>query len=237
MTMEILFQDEAMVVINKPSGMLVHRGWANDKVVAMTEVRDQIGQWVYPVHRLDRGSSGVVVFALSSEMASVLGKAFMEREVEKRYYALVRGVPAEEGCIDHAITKKEGGPKVESTTKFSRIGVAGRYSVVEAIPVTGRLHQIRRHMKHISCPLIGDVRYGKGEHNRHFRENYDLHRLALHCHYFALKHPVTGKLLEIWAPLPEDLASTFAALGIEVPEIQVPDSGEPSDDSLTCLCE
>ncbi|MBL4635536.1 MAG: pseudouridylate synthase [Kofleriaceae bacterium] len=218
MTIEILFQDESIVAINKPSGMLVHRGWANDKVVAMTEVRDQIGQWVYPVHRLDRGSSGVVIFALSSEMASVLGKAFMNREVEKRYLALVRGVPLDEGTIEHAITKKEGGPKVDSTTHYRRIGVSGRYSVVEAIPVTGRLHQIRRHMKHISCPLIGDVKYGKGEHNRHFRDNYNLHRLALHCHYFALAHPVTGEPLQVRAPLAEDLASTFDALGIAMDE-------------------
>ncbi len=214
MPIEILYQDEDVVAINKPPGMLVHRGWANDKVVAMTEVRDQIGQWVYPVHRLDRGSSGVVLFALSSEMAGVLGKAFMAKQVEKRYLALVRGIPSEQGTIDHAIAKKEGGPKVESVTHYTRLGVAGRYSLVEAVPVTGRLHQIRRHLKHISCPLIGDVKYGKGPHNRHFRENYNLHRLALHCHGFSVLHPRTRAPLQLRAPLPEDLAHAFVALGV-----------------------
>lgn len=214
MPLEILYQDEELVAVNKPSGMLVHRGWANDKVVAMTELRDQIGQWVYPVHRLDRGSSGVLLFALSSEVAAALGHAFTERLVDKYYLALVRGVPEESGLIDHEIAKKEGGPKVPAQTEYRRLGVSGRYSLVEAKPRTGRLHQIRRHLKHISCPLIGDVRYGKGEHNRHFRDHYDLHRLALHCHGLALRHPMRDERLELRAPLPEDLASALLSLGV-----------------------
>lgn len=214
MSLEILYQDEAVVAVNKPSGMLVHRGWANDKIVAMTEVRDQIGQWVYPVHRLDRGSSGALLFALSSEVAATIGHAFSERLVQKYYLALLRGVPEELGVIDHNIPKKEGGPKVEAQTAYRRLGVSGRYSLVEAMPRTGRLHQIRRHFKHISCPLIGDVKYGKGEHNRHFRDNYNLHRLALHSHGLALDHPVSGERLEIHAGLPEDLAKTIIELGV-----------------------
>ena len=218
--MEILYQDEDLVAVNKPSGMLVHRGWANDKVVAMTELRDQIDQWVYPVHRLDRGASGVLVFALSSEMAASLGASFMERQVQKHYLALVRGVPEPEGLIDHDIPKKAGGPKVSAQTEYRRLGVSGRYSLVEVLPRTGRLHQIRKHMKHISCPLIGDVRYGKGEHNRHFRDNYNLHRLALHSHGLAVAHPRSGEPLELRAPLPPDLASTLLALAI------IEDTGE-----------
>lgn len=214
MTLEILYQDDDLVAVNKPSGMLVHRGWANDKVVAMTEVRDQIGTWVYPVHRLDRGSSGVLLFALSSEVAAALGHAFSERLVRKFYLALLRGVPEEEAIIDHEIPKKEGGPRVEAQTAYRRLGVAGRYSLVEAMPRTGRLHQIRRHFKHISCPLIGDVKYGKGEHNRHFRDNFNLHRLALHSHGLALAHPTTGVPLELHAPVPEDLEQTFLKLGV-----------------------
>lgn len=217
--MEILYQDEHVVAVNKPSGMLVHRGWANDKVVLMTEVRDAIGQWVYPVHRLDRGSSGVVLFALSSEVAATLGAAFAEQRVQKRYLALVRGVPDEQGVIDNDVPKKEKGERVPAVSEYRRLAVAGRYSLVEVSPRTGRLHQIRRHMKHISCPLIGDVRYGKGEHNRHFRENYDLHRLALHCHGLALDHPRSPTRLEIRAPLSEELANAFIKLGVlEGPE-------------------
>lgn len=212
--MDLLYQDEHVVAVNKPSGMLVHRGWDNDKVVLMTEVRDTIGQWVYPVHRLDRGSSGVVLFALSSEVAATLGAAFAEQRVQKRYLALVRGVPEEEGIIDNPVPKKEKGDRVDAVSEYRRIAVAGRYSLVEVRPRTGRLHQIRRHMKHISCPLIGDVRYGKGEHNRHFRENYDLHRLALHCHGLAVDHPRETRRLEIRAPLSEELANAFIKLGV-----------------------
>jgi tRNA pseudouridine65 synthase len=127
---------------------------------------------------------------------------------------LLRGVPEESGLIDHAIPKKEGGPKVEAQTAYRRLGVNGRYSLVEAMPRTGRLHQIRRHFKHISCPLIGDVKYGKGEHNRHFRDHYNLHRLALHCHGLALDHPVSGERLELYAPLSGDLASALLQLGV-----------------------
>jgi len=212
--MEILYQDEHLVAVNKPSGMIVHRGWANDKVVLMTEVRDAIGQWVYPAHRLDRGSSGVVLFALSKEVAAALGEAFTERTVQKRYLALVRGIPEEHGVIDNPVPKKEKGERVSAVTEYWRLAVAGRYSLVELSPRTGRLHQIRRHMKHISCPLIGDVRYGKGEHNRHFRENYNLHRLALHCHGISLAHPCSGDPLEIRAPISEELASALISLGV-----------------------
>jgi tRNA pseudouridine65 synthase len=212
--LQILYQDEALVAVNKPSGMLVHRGWANDKVVAMTELRDQIGQWVYPAHRLDRGTSGVLLFALRSEVAASLGQAFRERLVDKRYLGLVRGVPDESGVIDHDIPGKEGGERVPAVTEYRRLGVAGRYSLVEATPRTGRLHQIRRHLKHISCPLIGDVRYGKGEHNRYFRETFHLHRLALHCHGLALTHPTSGQRLELRADLPDDFAQAVLGLGI-----------------------
>lgn len=214
--MQILFQDDDLVAVNKPSGMIVHRGWANDKQVAMTEVRDQIGQWVYPVHRLDRGTSGVLLFALSSEVASLLGHSFRERLVQKRYLGIVRGVPAESGIIDNPVPNKDGGERVNAVTSYRRLGVAGRYSLVEAHPHTGRLHQIRRHFKHISCPLIGDVRYGKGEHNRYFRDNFDLQRLALHCHGMALQHPRSETFIELRAELPLDLSRALSGLDLIV---------------------
>lgn len=210
--MQILYQDDDLIAVSKPSGMLVHRGWANDKHVAMTAVRDQIGKWVYPAHRLDRGTSGVLLFALSSEVAGVLGEAFRERRIDKRYLGIVRGVPACAGVIDNPVPNKDGGERVDAVTEYRRLGVAGRYSLVEATPRTGRLHQIRRHFKHISCPLIGDVRYGKGEHNRYFRDTFDLHRLALHCHGMALTHPTRGDRLELHAELPEDLARALTGL-------------------------
>lgn len=213
--MEIVYQDDALVAVDKPPGLAVHRGWAAEDDVAMIRVRDRIGAWVYPVHRLDRGASGVLLFALTPEAARRIGEAFAAGEIGKRYTALVRGVPPVEGSIDHPIPRAEGGPRVVAVTDYRRLAVHGRYAVVEARPRTGRLHQIRKHLKHISCPLIGDVRYGKGEHNRLFRDRYGLHRLALHASALELAHPLTGAPMTIEAPLAADLAAAIEALATQ----------------------
>lgn len=202
-------------MVNKPPGVIVHRGLAQDAEDVMRTLRDHIGARVYPVHRLDRGTSGALLFALSPSAARVLGKAFEEGRVSKRYWALTRGRPLD-GEIDHAIEKREGGPKVQAVTRVRCLGVAGRYALVEACPLTGRLHQIRRHLKHVSCPIIGDVRYGKGEHNRYFREHYALHRLALHAMELSFEQPDTGAPLCVRAPLEAQMKSALAALGLPV---------------------
>lgn len=220
--LRILVRDEFLVVADKPAGLAVHRGWAPERDVAMTRVRDAIGAHVYPVHRLDRGTSGVLVFALSSELASAFSELFSSGAVEKTYLALVRGVPPEQGLIDHPLQPGEDRdePRVEARTGYVRREVFGRYSLVEARPETGRLHQIRRHLKHISCPIIGDVRYGKGEHNRFFREHHDLHRMFLHALRIRFPHPVTGANVEVEAPLPLELAATLDRLRRSVGEPQ-----------------
>jgi tRNA pseudouridine65 synthase len=209
----LLYDDPWLVAVDKPSGVAVHRGWAAERDVMLTRVRDAVGAYVYPVHRLDRGSSGVLLFALDAETARALGEAFASGEVKKRYLALVRGVPEERLTIDHPVLRGErGGERVPAVTEVERLEVFGRYSLVAATPRTGRLHQIRRHLKHVSCPLIGDVRYGKGEHNRLFRERYGLHRLFLHASELAFAHPKTGEEIRVSAPLGEDLAGPLAML-------------------------
>lgn len=205
-TLRILHADPHLVVVHKPSGLLVHRGWGDDAVVAMTEARDLLGQWVYPVHRLDRGTSGVLLFALSSAVAAQLQAMFDARTIHKRYQALVRGALTGPLTIDHPVPKGEDGPKVDAVTEIAPLSSSGRYTWLEARPLTGRLHQIRRHLKHASLPIIGDVNYGKGEHNRLFRDQFGLHRLALHAREVSLVHPVTGAELRVESPLPEDLA-------------------------------
>jgi tRNA pseudouridine65 synthase len=211
-----------LVVVDKPAGLAVHRGWAPERDVAMTRVRDAIGAQVYPVHRLDRGTSGVLVFALSSALASTFSELFASGAVEKAYLALVRGVPPEQGTIDHPLQPGEDRdePRVEARTAYVRREVFGRYSLVEARPETGRLHQIRRHLKHISCPIIGDVNYGKGEHNRFFREHFDLHRMFLHALRIRFPHPATGVSVEVEAPLPPELDTTLERLRSSVGESQ-----------------
>jgi tRNA pseudouridine65 synthase len=211
-SIDILYRDDALVAVSKPSGLAVHRGWAQDASYAMTEVRDLLGQWVYPVHRLDRGASGILLFALSSEAARVLCQSFERREVDKTYWALVRGAPADEVTIDHPLRPESSDEAQPAVTHVRRLAQYGRYAWVEARPVTGRLHQIRRHLKHVACPLIGDVRYGKGEHNRWFREQFGLHRLALHAARLRVRSPAGGELLCLDAPLPADLAGPLELL-------------------------
>jgi tRNA pseudouridine65 synthase len=207
---ELLFVDAHIVVANKPCGLLVHRGWDNDDDVALFRVRDAIGAHVYPVHRLDRGTSGALLFARSAEVATALGASIETGGIEKRYLALVRGTPPAEGVIDYAIPKGEekGAARVAAVTRFRFIArsTVDRCSLVEAIPLTGRLHQVRRHLRHLNHPLIGDVNYGSGEINRHYRAAYDLHRLALHAHVLAFDHPVTGARVVVRAPMPDDLS-------------------------------
>jgi tRNA pseudouridine65 synthase len=215
-SIDLLYADGHLVVAQKPSGLLVHRGWDNDDDVAMFRVRDAIGGYVYPVHRLDRGTSGALVFARTKAAASALAQAFENGAVEKSYLALVRGAPPESGTIDYAIQKREDGPRVPAVTRFRVVARSpvDRCSLVEARPETGRLHQIRRHLRHIDHPLVGDVNYGSGAINRHYRASYGLHRLALHARRVAFAPPETGARVDVVAPVPADLAGPLAALGL-----------------------
>ena len=214
---DILFVDPHLVVVDKPSGLLVHRGWDDDDDVAMFRARDALGgEHVFPVHRLDRGTSGALLFARTREAAAVLSRAFEEGRIEKRYLALVRGTPPDDGIIDYAIPKGEDGPRVPAVTRFRRVArsLVDRCSLVLAMPETGRLHQIRVHLRHIDHPLVGDVRHGSGAINRHYRAEYNLHRLALHASFLAFDHPLTGARVEVSAAVPDDLGDALARLGL-----------------------
>lgn len=213
---ELLFVDAHVVVANKPSGLLVHRGWDNDEDVALFRVRDAIGQHVDPLHRLDRGTSGALLFSRNKAATAALARAFEAGEVDKRYVALVRGVAPDEGTIDYAIPRSEGGPRVRAVTRFRRLAASpvDRCSLVLALPETGRLHQIRRHLRHIDHPLVGDVAHGSGAINRHYRATYDLHRLALHASSIAFPHPEGGARVEVRAPMPDDMGLALDKLGL-----------------------
>ena len=207
----VVHRDDRCVVADKPSGVATHRGWAprtDEDDVLLQMVRDEVNAYVYPVNRLDRGASGLVLFALDKEAAAAFAEAWPAGD--KRYLAITRGHPPEHIVLDHAIPKERGGPRVPAITEFWRRDVFGRYALVEARPQTGRLHQIRRHLKHLSCPIIGDVNYGKGDHNRLWRERFDLHRLALHCTSLSVAHPA-GHALAVTSPLPADLAKAIEA--------------------------
>ena len=203
----ILHRDARCVAVDKPSGVATHRGWADDDDALLQLVRDTVDAYVYPIHRLDRGASGVTLFALDKDAARAFSEAWSN--ADKRYLAITRGHPPEHLVIDHAIPKAPGLERVPAKTEIWRKETFGRYALVEARPHTGRLHQIRRHLKHISCPLIGDVRYGKGEHNRLWRDKLSLHRLALHCSSLRVPHP-DGNELAIECALAPDMTAALA---------------------------
>jgi tRNA pseudouridine65 synthase len=177
----------------------------------MRRLRHELGRWVYPVHRLDRGTSGVLVVALDPEAAAAIGKAFESGQVEKEYLALVRGVVRDAGTVDRPI---DGHAAV---TDYEPLAVArDRYTLVRVRPRTGRSHQIRRHMKHLSHPVLGDTTHGDGRENRKLRVEVGLHRLALHAARIAFPHPGTGERVEAEAPVPDDLAGPLERLGIAI---------------------
>jgi tRNA pseudouridine65 synthase len=219
--LQILHIDEHLVAIDKPAGLLVHRSAldAHEQVFAMQMLRDQLGRPVWPAHRIDKGTSGVLLFALDADTARLLGQAFERGEMQKRYRALVRGWPAEDaGRIEHALARdpelpSSGQPLLEARTDwqcqarlewpFSVDGrhPSSRYALLEAAPHTGRRHQIRRHFKHIAHPIIGDATHGKGAHNRAVAAHLGLQRLWLHALELRLVQPWTQAPLTITAPL------------------------------------
>lgn len=220
----IIYRDEHLIAINKPSGLLVHRSDIDrhETRFAVQLLRDQIGQPVFPVHRLDKPTSGVLLFALHSEGARLLGDIFTQHRLTKTYVALVRGIAPEQIRIEHALTEEldkisdkkanQNKPAQQAITDVKTLAQielpiaidkypSSRYSLVECQPQTGRKHQIRRHLKHINHPIIGDAKHGKGRHNRFFQEQYNCHRLMLAATELTLPHPYRGEPLRLTATL------------------------------------
>lgn len=224
--LEILYQDKYLVAINKPSGLLVHRSPIDKRETefALQSTRDQIGQFVYPIHRLDKPTSGVLVFALSSEIARIMSERFRNHEVQKEYLAVVRGYTKESELIDYDLKvlldkkadkdRRDDKEPQEAQTYYKKLAtvelpypvsryLVARYSLLRLLPKTGRKHQLRRHMKHILHPIVGDTKYGRSEHNNLFRDKFDVHRLLLHASSISFAHPVSNKSLVIEAGLDE----------------------------------
>lgn len=203
------------MIADKPSGISVHRGWDASRDTVSSRLREQLGGWVYPVHRLDRGTSGALIVALDPETAGRLSACFREGAVEKDYVALARGRIESAGTIDHPI-RLENGRRADAITDYEPIAIArDRYTLVRLRPRTGRPHQLRRHLKHLDRHLLGDTTHGDGHENRKLRAEVGLHRLALHARRIAFPHPGSGERIEASAPLPEDLRAPLLALGFD----------------------
>jgi tRNA pseudouridine65 synthase len=224
----VLHEEDGWFALNKPSGLPVHRGYTGERRTLVDLLRRELPEGaVHTVHRLDRGTSGVLLVATRPELARAIQERFAEREVRKVYLALARGVVPEETVIDSPVPTgpEKGAPRVEARTRVRRLAFVRldgsplhepRYSLLLAEPETGRFHQVRRHLSHIAHPLIGDSDHGRPDHNRLLRDRVGLGRLALHALELHLPHPLTGAPVQLRAPLPEDLAAPLRALGFEV---------------------
>ena len=202
MPLKILYRDAHYVAIDKPAGLLVHRSpISRDRLFVLQTLRDQLARRVYPVHRLDRATSGVLLLGLSAEAARRMVALFEARRIEKEYLAVARGWVDDHGLIDHPVADTEGsGLAQPARTRFRRLAKVelpfmvdrypcARYSLVSVTPETGRRQQIRKHFKHISHHLIGDTTHGNGRHNRFFRSHFGIRRLLLMSRQLAFLHP------------------------------------------------
>lgn len=236
-TLRVLYRDEALVAIDKPPGWFVHRSNLDrhETRILMPVLRDQIGCHVHPVHRLDKGTSGVMLFALDTDICRQLSHQFEAQQIQKTYQAVVRGWPALSGRIDHPLgrvlddygdtgksaTPPEARPAVTGFRRLATVELphavdrypTARYALMALHPHTGRQHQLRRHMKHLAHPIIGDATYGKGRHNRFFQTEYGCHRLLLACVALGFRHPLTQAPMQLSAPL----SGAFAQLLQDLP--------------------
>jgi tRNA pseudouridine65 synthase len=224
----ILYQSADFIAINKPHGLLVHRSpIASDaSEFAVQLLRDQLGQRVYPVHRLDRKTGGVLLFALNETMNAAMQQQFMEGNVAKSYLAIVRGYTADEQAIDYPLRREDGVLQDAFTTlkTLQRTEVripfgkhaTSRYSLVELTPTTGRMHQLRKHMAHILHPIIGDRPHGCNKQNKLFLDRFGMNTMLLHAHQLQFAHPVTAEEIKITAPWQEEFGRMLTELFSEL---------------------
>ncbi len=226
-----MYQDERYIAIHKPAGLLVHRSTmdASETRFALQMLRDQIGQPVFPLHRLDKPTSGLLLFALDREAAAAVSRQFAEHTLQKSYLAVVRGHPPETLHIDYPVKarqdKRTKNPKTPqgmtdlSTLAQCELPIANgkyptsRYALVELQPRTGRRHQLRYHMKHISHPIVGDPKYGKKEHNDIFKVHFHCERLLLTAVTLRFYHPFRRQTLTLHCPPDDSFTSVLRALG------------------------
>lgn len=224
----ILYQSLDLVAINKPHGLLVHRSpIASDaSEFAVQLLRDQLRQRVWPVHRLDRKTGGVLLFALTEAMNAAMQQQFMEGKVHKTYLAIVRGYTPDTQTIDYALRRDEGrnaGTMQEAVTYLKTLQrteislphgkhQTSRYSLVELKPETGRMHQLRKHMAHILHPIIGDRPHGCNKQNKLFLAYFEMKTMLLHARHIQFQHPVSGEEIRIEAPWQLEFERMMGAL-------------------------
>jgi len=225
--LEIIYQDSHLVAINKPHGLLVHRSKIanNASEFALQLLRDQLGQRVYPCHRLDRKTSGVLLFALDQETHRLMQTKFADGKMKKKYLAILRGYTSNKGIIDYPL-KKEDGVLQEAVTAYKTLDRSeleipfsgqptSRYSLVQIEPLTGRMHQIRKHFAHIFHPIIGDRPHGCNKQNKLFKEKWDMTTMMLHASMLKFQHPYISEEVFISAELSSEFKRVVSILNFD----------------------
>lgn len=226
--LEIIYQDENLIAINKPHGLLVHQSSiARDATeFALQLLRDQVGKHVSPVHRLDRKTSGILLFAFDKVSEIAMHQQFMNTETDKKYLAILRGFTPDAMNIDYPLAK-ENGTMQDAFTSFrtlqrAEVAVAfgkhptSRYSLVEATPKTGRMHQLRRHFSHILHPIIGDRTHGCNKQNKFFKEQWEMTTMLLHASELAFTHPITKEKIHLKAGLHDEFKRVMDFMKMEL---------------------
>lgn len=229
MLLDILYQDEHLIAVNKPHGLLVHRSpIASDaSEFALQILREQIGQMVHPAHRLDRKTGGVLLFSLSRDMDGLIQPMFANRQMDKQYLAVLRGHANPTGTIDYPL-KKENGVMQDAITHYKTLGLSeidlpfgkhptSRYSLIQAAPETGRMHQLRRHFAHILHPIIGDRPHGCNKQNKLWKETFKMDTMMLHASSLSFVHPISNKEIYIEAPLQDEFKRVLSILNLNHP--------------------
>lgn len=222
----IIYNDGQLVAINKPNRLLVHKTKIAEEqhLFANRLLADQLGKEVFPVHRIDRATSGVLLFAFDAETTAATQRLFAGGIIKKEYLAVVRGFTRETDTINEPLIRHETGVEQAATTVYRRLATieipiavnkypTSRYSLVSMQPQTGRTHQLRRHFNHMGHPIVGDTKYGDLRHNRMFLQEFGTNSLLLHAYQLAFVHPFSGENISIEAPLSPDFQTILATFG------------------------
>jgi tRNA pseudouridine65 synthase len=231
--LEVIYQDDYIIAVNKPYSWIVH--WSeliseDEERIVLRKLREQLGRKIYTVHRLDAKTTGVLIFAFKKTTQRKLNKGFAEKQYQKVYWAIVRGKIPDEGEIRSDLTNLKGKTQY-AITRYTKLASQsqnflkypkfpnGNYSLAELYPVTGRMHQLRKHLSDAYHPIVGDRAHGNKIQNNFFTHQYDYSEMALHSRYIVLPHPTTGEIIKIEAPLHPEFVRLAYICGIKLPEI------------------
>ncbi len=224
MNLEIIYEDAYLLCVSKPNNVLVHHAHHSRNVAdedsLLQLIENELGIKAYPIHRLDRKTSGIIMLAKETKYVSKFQELFTNNEIQKTYFGVVRGYSPDSKTIDSPVKGRDANVHKEALTHLRTLEKitldipvkpydSSRYSLVELAPKTGRMHQLRVHSNKISHPLIGDSKYGDKNHDVMFDENFGWTNMFLHAGKLEFTHPFSSEALVLKATFPKDWIALF----------------------------